>query len=364
VVLVEQAGLNHAASGANAGTLHIQIPAFHFAAYQFAGPAASTEQAAFFRATNALFAAAGDAWRTLEQELGAELGVRLGGGLMVAATADQMGLLRAKSSYENEVGIETEVLSNRELLDRAPYLSPRLAGASWCAAEGFANPLLVAPAFMRQARGLGAREMTRRRVVAITRERRRSFQVETTMGMISARRVVAAAGAGTAAVAAMVGVSLPVRTFPLQVLATERWPPILDPLIQRAGPHLSLRQTPYGSFVIGGGWPGRGRTGVSAAALAGNLAVAREVLPALGRARLVRAWGALTTGAGRANRVGIAGAVERVPGFYVLVAGGWGFTLAPVLGRLLAETIVDGAASLPIAAFAPDARWVFADPVG
>jgi glycine/D-amino acid oxidase-like deaminating enzyme len=38
------------------------------------------------------------------------------------------------------------------------------------------------------------------------------------------------------------------------------------------------------------------------------------------------------------------------------MAGGWGFALSPVLGRLLAELLVEGAPSLPIEEFSI-ARW-------
>jgi len=32
---------------------------------------------------------------------------------------------------------------------------------------------------------------------------------------------------------------------------------MLDHLLQHVGKGLTLRQTPHGTFVIGGGWPGR-----------------------------------------------------------------------------------------------------------
>jgi glycine/D-amino acid oxidase-like deaminating enzyme len=38
------------------------------------------------------------------------------------------------------------------------------------------------------------------------------------------------------------------------------------------------------------------------------------------------------------------------------MAGGWGFALSPVLGRLAAELLCDGAPSLPLDEFSV-ARW-------
>ncbi len=45
------------------------------------------------------------------------------------------------------------------------------------------------------------------------------------------------------------------------------------------------------------------------------------------------------------------GEYERAPGFFVLVAGGWGFALSPVLSQLMAELVSGEAVSLPIEAF-------------
>lgn len=85
--------------------------------------------------------------------------------------------------------------------------------------------------------------------------------------------------------------------------------------------------------------------------IAGNARVACDVLPALGDVRLLRAWGGMTTATGPTNRVGFLGEYRGLPGFYVAVTGGWGFTLAPVLGRLMAELISNGQTSLPIEHF-------------
>src|SRR5712692_8853429 len=85
VLVVERGELNREASGANAGTLHIQIPAFHFR-QQYLEQPSSAEGAAYFAATNRLYVEAARLWAGLEAELQADLGVRIVGGLMVAET--------------------------------------------------------------------------------------------------------------------------------------------------------------------------------------------------------------------------------------------------------------------------------------
>jgi glycine/D-amino acid oxidase-like deaminating enzyme len=353
VLLVERGGLNREASGTNAGSLHIQIHAAHFR-FQYLESPRARERQAFFAECNRLFVEAAEVWPRLEHELEIDLGLRYAGGLMVAETESELEILRAKVDYERGVGLHTELLSTREMLRHEPCLSSELLGASYCPTEGFANPLLVAPAFMRRAQHFGARLGLHTRVEGIEPAAQRRFLVSTNQGQILARRIVVAAGAQTRHIGRLVALDLPVLVHPIQVMATESRPPILKQLIQHAGTRpLSLRQTQYGTFVIGGGWPaseiaGRARVSVERASLAANAAVAMEVLPALREVQIVRSWAGMTSTVGRKNRVGLLGQAPQLGEFFVLVASGLGFTLGPVLGRLMAELVAERETSLPV----------------
>jgi glycine/D-amino acid oxidase-like deaminating enzyme len=360
-LLVERGALNREASGANAGTLHIQIPAGHFRTQYHESPRAAERQAEFV-ATNRLFAAAAEAWCRIERELDADLGVRIVGGLMVAESDPEMELLEAKARYERSVGLRCEVLERGEALECEPCLGPSIRGASYCPNEGFANPLLAGPAYMRRAQEKGARLRLHTRVTEAEPSSGGAWSVETSSGPIRARRIVVAAGAQTRQVLGLLGLDLPILPHPLQVMVTTPQPPMLRHMLQHAGNrHLSMRQTQYGTFLIGGGWPAlestdarsNSRLEVSHRSLAGNAAVATDVVPGLRDVLLVRAWAGMTTACGRWNRVGFIGRDHRVaPGkLFVVVAGGWGFTLSPVLGRLAAELVVDGRPSLDIEPF-------------
>jgi glycine/D-amino acid oxidase-like deaminating enzyme len=357
VLVVERGQPNREASGASAGTLHVQMPGPYFRAHYDQGVSAGDR--ARLAATDQLYAEAARRWRTLEAALGADLGVRLHGGLMVAETAEGLAALERKSRLERPFGIQTEILGVPDLRAMAPCLSARLAGAAYCAEEGFANPLLVAPAYLRAASSLGARYRLDTRVDAIESRAGGGFVVHTPPGRIGTGRIVCAAGAQTGAIAAMVGLDLPVQPHPLQVMVTERCAPVLSPLVQHGERRLSLRQTPHGTFVIGGGWPAladdaTGPSSPMAGSITGSARVAVDVLPCLQRLRLVRAWAAMTTATSPGNRVGIIGQSGRAPGFFVLVSSGWGFTLSPVLGEVAAELASDAVPSLPVEAFEPE----------
>ena len=110
---------------------------------------------------------------------------------MVAETEADLALLERKSRLEGPFGVETHVVTTQDMLAIAPHLSDRLPGAAYCPEEGFANPLLVAPAYVRAAARRGARIRRHARATGIERVGRR-FRVRTAAGTVEAGRVVCA----------------------------------------------------------------------------------------------------------------------------------------------------------------------------
>ncbi len=153
VTLLEAGDLNALASGSNAGSLHAQIPHDPFI---HNGP----EWARNFVPAIRLFKASLGLWRGLEAELGTDLEIGIGGGLLVASNDAEMRQIAAKADIERSAGLEIELLGRDALHRTAPYLSPDAVGGAFCPEEGKANPLLVAPAFAAAARAHGARVHT------------------------------------------------------------------------------------------------------------------------------------------------------------------------------------------------------------
>ena len=153
-------------------------------------------------------------WSGLEAELGADLEVvaarRPDGGRGPSA---QLRILERKAAVERAQGLPVEILSAADLRRIAPYLAPDLAGAAFCPIEGKANPQAVAPAFARAAERLGARLRCGTELLGLRAEPG-GFVAATSTGPILARRVVNCAGAEAGAVAAMVGLDLPLRGLP------------------------------------------------------------------------------------------------------------------------------------------------------
>ena len=347
VLLVDRDDINLQASGANAGSLHVQLLSFDFGGKAEAGggPAA---------ATLPLGPLSVRLWQEIERDCGEDLEVRITGGLMVADSAAGMHFLQAKVAVERAHGIEAHLIEQAELLRLAPALSPALLGAEWCPLEGKINPLRATYAVAAGARKAGARILRGCDVERIERHAGNGagFTIHTSRGRIRAGRIVNASGAWSSAVGHMLGVNIPVKGAPLQMIVTEPAPPLVDHLIAHADRHLSMKQAASGGVIIGGGWtaafdPAMRLNLAERASIEGNLWVAGQVLPALAGLHVVRCWAGMNVNIDGAP---ILGKVPGVPGFYNAVTSN-GYTLAPIVARLVTDLLVRSRAGIDIEAF-------------
>lgn len=344
VTVVDRDDVNLQASGANAGSLHVQLLSFDFGAKAQAGggPAA---------ATLPLGPMSVRLWQEIEADCGEDLEVKITGGLMVADSDAGMRFLEAKAALERSHGVETQVIDGAALRRMSPALSSQLLGAAHCPLEGKINPLRATYAVARRAQQRGARLL---RGCDVQRIERRpgdgaGFVVHTSRGTVHAGRVVNASGAWSSTIGQMLGVAIPVKGAPLQMIVTEPAPPLVDHLVAHADRHLSLKQAASGGLIIGGGWTAAFDAGMrlncaERASIEGNLWVARRVLPAVSGLHMVRCWAGMNVNIDGAP---IMGEVPGVPGFFNAVTSN-GYTLAPVTARIVSDLIVRGRADIDI----------------
>jgi glycine/D-amino acid oxidase-like deaminating enzyme len=347
VVLVERHDLNTQGSGYNAGSLHAQIQHEPFLHKGEAWARAYAPATAFLTEST-------DLWLTLGGELGEDLEAAILGGILVAENESQMRDIERKVRIEREQGLDVEMLSASDLRKIAPYVSDRMVGGELCRSEGKANPLLATPALARGAKRAGARLLLRTAVEGLERTGDR-FSARTSAGVIDARRVVSCGGIDAGHVTGLLGVDLPVVGHPIQASVTEPVEPLVEHLVYFAGDMLTLKQARVGSLLIGGGWPARlsptGQPVVDPDSLRANLAIAEAVVPALSEARLLRAWAGFVNGV--EDWLPIIGEIETVPGLYVGIFPWMGFTAGPLMGRVLADLVLDRPSEHDLAAFSP-----------
>ena len=340
VVVLDSRAPNAGASGGNAGSLHAQLLSFDHGADS--GPAARTLP--LQRDSIAL-------WQSLALELGADMEIKVTGGVMVAETERDLAFLHAKTTIERAQGVDCRVIGPAELQRLEPHLDARFLGAALCPDEGKINPLIATEAVRQAACVAGARVLSGAAVLGMTRGRGR-FTIETAPGAVRASRVVNAAGAFAREIGAMLGVPVPVFGAPLQMVVTEPAAPLVSCLVAHAARHLTLKQAANGSIIIGGGWtagldPVHGAPRPFRASLEGNLWIAQHVLPALRSLHVVRSWAAMNIDIDGAP---ILGEDPRMPGLFHAVTSN-GYTLGPLMGRLTADLIRRGRTDRDLSAF-------------
>ncbi|WP_294228007.1 sarcosine oxidase subunit beta family protein [uncultured Shimia sp.] len=119
--------------------------------------------------------------------------------------------------------------------------------------------------------------------------------VETTRGFIGAGQVGVSVAGSSSRVMALAGMRLPMESHVLQAFVSEGLKPVLPGVITYGAGHFYCSQSDKGGLVFGGDIDG-----YNSYAQRGNLPVIEDVaeggislIPALGRVRLLRAWGGI-----------------------------------------------------------------------
>jgi len=199
------------------------------------------------------------------------------------ATVDQYTAL--KNQLDGDYPFE--VLGNNALRKEEPAIGPKVAGAILHHQDGQANPLKLLRALASDVRRRGGQVVTGVQVTDV--DKADLFRVTCDTGAtFRSRKIVLAAGLGAAALGPKLGFRAPVRPQRGQVLVTEKLPPTLRL------PSLIARQVDEGGIQIGATNEEAGyddHTTPEGLALLAAEAIA--AYPVLGRAQLVRSWGAL-----------------------------------------------------------------------
>ena len=301
-----------------------------------------------------LYLAAARYWEGLEAELGADLGLVRCGSLSVAETPELFAEREAQLGPLRDLGLAVEMLTGAEAQRMAPWLGDGLAGASFCPADGYAEPSLVPQAFAAAAERLGATLWPDCEVQALRPANGGGFWAQTNRGEVQARRVVNAAGAWAGRVAGLLGLDLPVSLDPLHALATPAAAPWMDRVVLHVSRKLTLKQMRDGRVIIGGGWPADGSLNGGARSVRpenreANLRLAYRAVPRLAGLGVASEWVGLE---GRSpDRYPFFGEAAAVPSFFMLACVHGGFTLGPLLGDQLAELMVAGRTTFPMRGF-------------
>ena len=255
----------------------------------------------------------------------------------------------AANRMHASVGVEADVLSPEEAVALAPGISAEgLVGATYGPRDGIADPSGLTQGYATLARRAGAEIELGVEVEGVRSSNGRVLGVETTGGPVDAGVVVNAAGPWAGRLASTVGVDLPLEPIPRHVLVTGPFPgaPERRTLVIDAETTFYFHREGAGVLMGMGG----AAEVASFDTTPDDAFIAEELLPTAVRifppveeAAVEHSWVGLYEMT--PDRHPIIGQAPSVAGFYLANGfSGHGFQHAPVVGKLLAELIVDGAA--------------------
>ena len=297
------------------------------------------------------------------------------GHLTLAHTDRGIATLRERAETNNLLGVNSRMVSLDEITKMVPGLDtsdrqhqPILAGL-YHPPGGIIRHDAVVWGYARGVDRMGIEIHPHTEVTAIKTSGgngapRRVTEVVTNRGSIATRTVVNATAGWCSSIANMVGIDLPIVTYPLQALVTERLKPWLNVVIVSATLHVYVNQTDRGEVVIGeeidpySSYSMRSTLRFLENAASHTL----ELFPCLAHVKVLRQWAGICDMP--PDFAPIIGPVEEVEGFILDVGWGtYGFKAGPAAGSRVAELIATGRTPDVLLPFAMS-RFANLEPLG
>jgi sarcosine oxidase subunit beta len=282
------------------------------------------------------------------QEHGLPLDVVQDGYLFLVRNEHDWDEFRAGAELQRSLGIETQLLTPDEAAEIAPGIAiDDVVGATFCADDGIADPSGLTQGYATLARRAGADLRLGVEVVAIETDGDAVTAVRTVEGSIATRTVVNAAGPWAGTLAATAGVSLPLEPIPRMVVTTGPFPgaPARRTLVIDAATTYYFHKEGDGVLTGMGGRDERPSFGTNVDLRFIEeelLPTAMRVFPPIEHAGLARMWAGLYEMT--PDRHPIIGE-SPVRGLFLANGfSGHGFQHAPIVGKLVAELVVEGRA--------------------
>jgi heterotetrameric sarcosine oxidase beta subunit len=286
-------------------------------------------------------------WEGLEQDINYNAMVSQRGVLNLAHTDGQRDQYARRGNAMRLAGVDAELLGRDAIERLVPGID--FDNARFPVKAGLLQPRggtvrhdAVAWGYARAADLRGVDIVENCEVTGIRTENGRVIGVETTRGVIGAKRVGLACAGNSSRVAAMAGLRLPIESHVLQAFVSEGLKPLIDGVVTFGAGHFYVSQSDKGGLVFGGDIDG-----YASYAQRGSLPVVEDVMegamalfPMLGRVRLLRQWGGIMDMSMDGSPI-----IDRTPVDGLFLNCGWcygGFKATPASGDCFAHLIARG----------------------
>ncbi|WP_170764664.1 FAD-dependent oxidoreductase [Ruegeria lacuscaerulensis] len=292
------------------------------------------------------YAASMRLYESLANELDYNLMYSRRGQLTLSHSDGVSRALRLRADSGTFLGERNEILDRQQIKELVPSLNLDIEGRPilkglWHPDAATARHDAVAWGYAIRACDRGVELHQKTQVTGLTVDRNKVTEVQTNRGNVSAGAVVQCVAGHSSVVAAMAGLRLPIRSFPLQAMVTHPVKPFLNPMVSSTALHCYISQSARGELVIGGGSdPYELYNTRSTLDMKESLAAsALEMFPFIGDLKILRQWAGITDMTPDYSPV-----MGRSPlDNYWLDAGWgtWGFKSTPASGFYLAQAMAE-----------------------
>ena len=286
-------------------------------------------------------------WPVLQEMLGYPTEFQAGR-IRIAFTEAQFDLYGQAMRNAAHQGFATDVLDSRTVRELVPLAGESALSGYHYRFGGHANPQRTVQAYAWAMQDHGGRVMQHTAVTGFDLAGGHVRAVHTDRGAIACDHLVLAAGPQTRALAAMIGVDVPMVAARAEMIVTEPLP--LMPLGGVDGNGLYGRQTLRGNLAYGGGpheWIATTGNAVPPRAstpLMRNIAHRlAQLFPKAAHARVIRSWAGIIENTPDGRPV-----IDRLASpenVVIATLSSIGFGLSPASGHAIRDLVIDGACS-------------------
>lgn len=299
-----------------------------------------------------------DVYGRFHEEMEQDIDYKKAGYMFLAASEASAAALRRNVALQNELGVESRLLTAAEARERVRDLHvDDIRLAAFNARDGYVDPSSICQGYIQRARDLGVEFRTRTAVMGLTVEDGRVTGVETAAGTIATGVVVNAAGPYLREIGLMGGIDVPAHPYRRMLFITEKFSlsPNLVPLTIDMDTGFYFRQEGEGLMIglANAAEPSSFDTTLDWDYLPTILEHALHRIPTVENAEIGKGWAGLYDIT--PDHHALLGAFPERPNLYL--AGGFsghGVMHAPAAGRVISEMILDGEAlALDVSVLAP-----------
>lgn len=290
-----------------------------------------------------------------EEDFGISASFNPCGYLFLTRDSSRWKTIQELALMQQGLGVPVEILPPEVVRQRFSYVDmPDLAGGTFCAQDGIADPGSVAYGFARRSMELGVHIRLSQEVIGIQVNRDRVIGVSTREGTIATSHVVNAAGPFARRVGQMAGIEIPVKPYRRSIYITDAYdglPPVMPMTLEFDTTSYIRRE---GTSILMGmsdpDEPSSENVEVDNTSLEKLVSTVLSWVPSLSGASIMRGWAGLYEVS--PDDSAILGTVDALSGFYCANGfSGHGFMHSPAAGRVIAELIMQETPFVDISSF-------------